>query len=348
MSQTDYLVQAFAWITLPQDPPPAHTEITIEDHHQVMTEQVERNITPGRTPDSDQHATNAPVSASELNNVVNVIYDPAATHRRCRLEWPRVNQSCFDNLDYYSSNSLTPAVKSFISEVIETEFVKCGGRKNNIPVDMGCINAIVGPRTSGHRPVDQGPLLYALYYRGRQQSAVWDLWVALVDKGFINPQGLRVPVKYKAIPEPVMRVTSLLLCFELPHAEHALLLQNDSPPYEHHNGPFYESIFWLATMIVRGCSDIEALFDAIRASKFLGDLRSDEFDNYLADPGEKSFAVNPREREGELSNINPFGFWLPHGLKRDTLEEALTSVYDDNIMRFNNIEEAYKKFFWSR
>jgi len=71
---------------------------------------------------------------------------------------------------------------------------------------------------------------------------------------------------------------------------------------------FVEPTLWLAAMIVRGCNDIEVLFDTIRASHFLGLLDHEAYQEYLDQCNVKSFEVNPKEREGSFGKRRPFGF----------------------------------------
>jgi len=87
-------VQSFARTTLPNQPDQASTNMTINKHHAFMTQQIARIIAPGHIPDPDQYSTTPSITWEDLvlnvilNNMINVVYDPAVAHRRRCLEWP--------------------------------------------------------------------------------------------------------------------------------------------------------------------------------------------------------------------------------------------------------------------
>lgn len=277
-----------------------------------------------------------PVVNVILNNMIDVDYDPAVAHRRRRLEWPSRNDPCFANLDNYDSDSVPDDTKRLAAGVIASEFSKCGG-ENLRREDIGCMDELVAIPRICRRPQDQGALLHALYYRGRQQSAYWDVFCALVDKNFIKSDGLCTPIDLDEITPTVRRVSWRLMCFELPNKEQEARYPEN--PYNLWCAPFAEPTLWLATMIVRGCSDIESLFETIRASGFLGALNDEAYQEYQQKCHPKSFNVNRKEREGASKKAGPFGFWLPHGI------QDASTIYEGHVMRFNAIEEALKRYF---
>lgn len=190
--------------------------------------------------------------------------------------------------------------------------------------------------------MDCGPLIHALYFRGRQQSAIWDLYEILVEQGFIKSEGLRLPVDFGKITDAVHMVSGLINCLDLPYGE----LNAEEPPYEFCSRPFEEPVFWLATMIVRGCSDFDRMFDIIERSEFLDKKNPTAYAQYQAQFATKEFVVKPQERVGNsVTASGPFGFWLPHGLQGTTAEEANARIYPEHIARFNRIEEAFKLWF---
>lgn len=278
-----------------------------------------------------------------LNNMIDIGNDPAVTHRRCRLEWPRRNEAIFQTLEQHIDHLLPAPFKEFVTRVINDEFSKCGGELEQRKEDHACMNELVAIPRRNNRPQDQGALLHALYYRGRQQSAIWDIYCALVDKKLLDFDGLLVPMDLTTSTPAVIRVAWLLSCFDLPNKERGT--SGLDPPYELWCSGFVEPTLWLATMMVRGCNDIEALFDTVQASQFLGLLDRGAYQVYLNQCNITSFEVNPREREGSFGKRGPFGFWLPHGLQGANIEEALNKIYPEYVMRFNRIEEAFKGYF---
>jgi len=68
--------------------------MTINKHHAFMTQQIVRIIAAGHIEDPDQYRTTPPITWEDLalnvilNNMIDVVYDPAVAHRRRCLEWP--------------------------------------------------------------------------------------------------------------------------------------------------------------------------------------------------------------------------------------------------------------------
>ncbi|KAL8725201.1 MAG: hypothetical protein Q9181_006509 [Wetmoreana brouardii] len=196
------------------------------------------------------------------------------------------------------------------------------------------------------RAQNKPALLHALYFRGRQQSAVWDTYCALVQKEFVDSRGLLTPIDFTRIPEAVGQLARLLSCFDYVN-RYRMPLDKQDRPYELYSYPrFPEPVDWLATMIVRGCSDVAALLETIQKSMFLGPLNQEAYLAYMAQDTDKSFTVDPLVRQGKhLKSTGPFGFWLPQGIQGGSLEAAYDSVYTHHIMRFNVVEKAFKRYF---
>ncbi|KAL8705400.1 MAG: hypothetical protein Q9201_001472 [Fulgogasparrea decipioides] len=278
--------------------------------------------------------------------MIDVVDDPAVTHRRRRLEWPQPNESFFQRLYERASNPIPPEVAHAVDQVIADEFSKCGGDNEGFFEDVQCMDELVAVPLLKRRPVNKPALLHALYFRGRQQSAIWDTYCALVQKKFVDSRGLLVPVDFRTVSSAVGQVSRLLSCFEYVN-RYVLPLNDQDQPYELYSYPgFPEPIRWLATMIVRGCSDVTALFETIQKSMFLGPLNQEAYQKYMAADSDKSFTVNPLERQGKhLKSTHPFGFWLPQGIQGESQEAAYDSIYTDHIMRFNVIEKTFKQYF---
>lgn len=276
-----------------------------------------------------------------MDKTIDIVYDPAVKHRRRRLEWPRRSEAIFQILQPHTDHSLPAPFKDFVTRVIKDEFSKCGGELEQRSEDHAFINELVSIPRRNNRPQNQGALLHALYYCSRQQSAVWDIYCAFVDKNFLDSDGHFVPIDLTAITPAVQRAAWLLSCFDLPNKERGL--SGLEPPYELWCSEFSEPTLWLATVIVRGCNDIEALRDTIRASQFLGLLDPGAYEEYLDQCNIKSFEVSPMEREGSFGKWRPFGFWLPHGLQGANIEEAPAKIHPEHVMRFKRIEEAFKR-----
>ncbi|KAL6718609.1 hypothetical protein ACLMJK_002843 [Lecanora helva] len=305
-------------------------------------------MTTGKSLEPSQFATDTQMSPTHivmdvtLNKIIDVTYDTAITHRRRRLEWPTSNETCIQDPESYSSN-VSQKAKELADNVIDEEFSRCG--ESSFHEDQSCMDELIGVPIAKHRSRDTGALLHALYYRGRQQSAIWDMWCALLDKGLVSIDGLRYSINFREHTDPVRLLSWLLSCFELPLLEANTRFSAQSGPYKLHCWEYSQPIRWLATMIIRRCADVQKVFDTIRATNFLGPLNLDALQQYMDGAHPKNFTVNTRERSGPMTREVPFGFWLPHGLEGKTMSEALGTVYKKNVMRFNRIEMAFKEYF---
>ena len=148
-------------------------------------------------------------------------------------------------------------------------------------------------------------------------------------------------MKMDEVSKPVQGVSWLLSCFEGPNTD--LTYDPDTRPLGHQTG-FEEGLVWLATMIVRGCADVEHLMETIEICRFFGPLNEKAFAEYVKWCNEKRFSCNPSEMEDEPNKPSIFGFWLPHGVNASTAEMALDAL-QASVQRFNRIEAAYKAYF---
>lgn len=108
-------------------------------------------------------------------------------------------------------------------------------------------------------------------------------------------------------------------------------------------------IQWLATMIIRGSNDVNAIFEVIRASVFLGPLDLEEFETYKRNCKNKHFEVNPKERvpppTWKGGPAGPYGFWLPHNIQGINEGQIAARAYTWSVNHFNIIEQTCKRFF---
>jgi len=153
-----FFVQSFARITLPGNLIPSYTTVTVGGHHRWITEQIKRNITPGYVPDPHQYTATLPDTPEDLvmnlilNNMIDIGNDPAVTHRRCRLEWPRRNEAIFQALEQHTDHLLPAPLKEFVTRFIKDEFSKCGCELEQRKEDHACMNELVAIPRRNNRP----------------------------------------------------------------------------------------------------------------------------------------------------------------------------------------------------
>ena len=97
-------------------------------------------------------------------------------------------------------------------------------------------------------------------------------------------------------------------------------------------------------MIVRGCHDINQLFEAV---EMLGPINKSAYQEYLHSNETEAFTADANGRVETQRDIDggPFGFWLPHGLGDADMEETLNTICTNNLLRFDRIEEAFDHYY---
>lgn len=262
----------------------------------------------------------------------------------------------FAHLESDTNNPIPLLIRREVAQLITDELILCGGFPNEHREDMGIFSALAGSHTH-RRKLDLGAFVHALHFRGRQQMAVWNTYLALVEKGILDLKDLLVPIDLSQESTPAMdSVESLLYCVQCAWDE-ANAIMNDRKPYKLYYYGFFEPFKWLATMIARRCDskDAEKILETIEESAFLGPRNEEAVATYRACSREKHWEASPREREPPPADENvacygsgkgPFGFWLPHkGFRGVDEREALVRACTDHFVRVDRIEEAAKRYF---
>ena len=269
---------------------------------------------------------------------VEVLYNPAATSRRRRIEWPTHNVNLRQLIAQRSTRTLpSPDIITRTRAMLEDEFGRCDIRAS-LPADDPAVTYYHFMRHND----DFAPLLKILYWRGRQQSAVYDLYEQLCMRGFILAGNVALPMSITQSSKSVQGLTWLLECFEGPASERNILKEDQL--FEWQDDDFSLPMQWLATMIVRSSADIQDLLQTILASKYLGDIDEAKFEEYMKHCPWKDIKCNPKEGACQPNLPSQFGFWLPHGVRvasEDEFAEDLRAC----IGRFNRIEECFQEWF---
>jgi len=327
-----------------QSDPSNASQIRVAAHELTIKEQMLRNITPNQTVTEPTSYHGNPTSLQTtvatmiFRDSVDVLYNPAVTHRRRRIEWPT------HNIDLRQLIAQNPAPTLPSSDIIartkallDDEFLKCD-------INAGVRDdeaAVIYYHFQRHNN-DFGPLLKLLYWRGRQQSAVYDLYEQLCMRGFILAGNLSLPMSMDKASTSVQSLTWILECFEGPAKERDLTRRVQL--FEFQDDNYILPLRWLATMIVRSSADIHALLETILATKYLGDLDHAKFEEYKEHCPWKQIKCNREDGACEPNLPSRFGFWLPHGVRTSSKEEFIDDLRAC-IDRFNGIEECFKEWF---
>lgn len=127
---------------------------------------------------------------------------------RRRIEWPTQDEHIRRCLTEGGS-SPTKTVSQQSKAVIDEELSKCDTR-------AGCSTDLCVFDELYVRSPDWRGVLRNLYWRARRQSAIWDVFEFLVNRGFIDPSCLTIPVKLGTLTRDAGMLSALLDCFEFP------------------------------------------------------------------------------------------------------------------------------------
>ena len=269
-------------------------------------------------------------------------HDPAQHARRKRVEWPMENPVLRNMLlfhRYLPYSKCTPG--SFGDLVLQNELDRCA-RVHPNRQDLPVLNY-------DYRLNDDVTVIKNLYYRGRRQSAVWDLFELLVSRGFMDYTCLGTPYDSLAgIDANIEPLWALLSCFDGPITDELRSWMPNEPqiPLKHRSS-YDHDLQWLATMIVRCGRNLTEMFDTIQASRILGEFRTQ---HYAQVREHRTYIdhVNLNVPEQGIGNMHPnnpnytglqaFGFWLPHSVNMNDLIDSIREHLD----RFNRMEAAFR------
>ena len=319
--------------------------IALGAHEEWMRVQTRRAIDPNdkaARPSDTYTFYNEPNDLSKLAEAmvfrekVDVVYDPATVASRRRIEYPSINTSIMNQFRHWGPDRpmpFGPVIKE-AEDVIEMEAMKCD-KEAPIGDDFGIFEVLF------HSPTRNVPeMVKTLYWRGRIQMAILDTFTVLCNRGFLDPNCLRLPMNFYDVSKPVGELSWLLRCYEGPSREEKL----HPKPFEFHGDDFNGPFHWLAAMILRGCSDIGQLFETITLSEFLGKLDDKAFNNWNQFSQIKHFQINGQEMADTSVGYGQFGFWLPHGLG-DADDEEFGRLLREHVNRFNEIERVFREYF---
>ena len=267
--------------------------------------------------------------------------DPSNASRRRRIEWPSLNPAFLSLLSQVDSQiTQDPDVRESTKRIVDSEISRCD-TNDPCPYDIGIYDSYLYGISETVKANGMAETLKALYYRGRIQSTVWDVFLMLEMRGFVNMSSLREPISLGQGSPAVSAVSWLLSTFEAVAKEESSEMIGNKP-YALWDTNFL--LEWLATIIVRECADINGLFETVEASDFLGSVNREAFDEYAQHCDLKEIICNTEERRAKTEPMDIYGFWLPHGLGNGD-HDALVGGIRSRIKRFKDVEWAFKHFF---
>ncbi|KAI4243218.1 MAG: hypothetical protein L6R40_003586 [Gallowayella cf. fulva] len=268
-----------------------------------------------------------------------ILHDPALTTSHRRIEYPTIDTAIVKNFRNWGSGKPYPLVNPVEEEarlLIEEQVSKCDP-STPLGDDHAIFEEIVFQKV--HEP-DYANLLKTLYWRGRVQMAVFDVFTVLCIRGLVNPECLRLPMTFYLAPTDVGSLAGLLGCYKGPQKERHI----EPMPFRFHGDLFASPLMWLATMILRGCYDIKRTIETVTACRFLGDVDDDAVAEWNQWTLVKNFTIDKNTLATESIGDCEFGFWLPHGIGMVN-DEGFAARVRQQVNVFNRIEKTFQVFF---
>lgn len=187
-------------------------QTTIQDQETYIYNRLTRDRTPHSPFSAPQFWSGNGLRSTDsvhglfFRNMVNLSsHGRCSAARRKRVEWPTTNQAIRRKL---GNTAGLPSIKPLtaVSKVVKDEIDLCD-IKLGYPPDMGIYSQI-----SKCAPDWRG-LIRNLYWRARRQSTIWNVYLLLSERGFIDLKALVTPIELFSISKKVGTVAYILGCF---------------------------------------------------------------------------------------------------------------------------------------
>ena len=282
---------------------------------------------------ADKRAALTLVEDLIFRDQADVNFETRTMHRRRRVEWPSLD---------------LPALRRIVRQPLHPQQAAMDQALRAV---HQAVSACTTPWLDGDEMIflelekdrpDYIMLFQNLYWRGRQQSAIFDLYNLLVERDFLKTKSLGPRMNWYTSGHGYAKTFGVLTYFT--RVEEARMPR--SPPFPGYIATL-DPVAWLAAMIARGCScDAGRLFELIEFTGVLGSFSLAEFTEW-ADfhGGVISWNCDPDEASNSPQNISGeyFGNWLPHNLGPDMKSYPEQIVGRLNI--FKDIERIYKQLY---
>ncbi|KAK9318790.1 hypothetical protein V1517DRAFT_95073 [Lipomyces orientalis] len=170
-------------------------------------------------------------------------------------------------------------------------------------------------------------LAHITWFRWKVQESFLCVAEELIRVGLISLDAIYTPMNLSQQTLSTSAVMKALNCFAIPRScmDHQELIFGTH---------FLAPPLWLATLIVRSCTDWTRIVNRLTTVPLLGELDSELVLKVVQE--RPNFTVNPDEGKitGEISKTSSYALWLPHGTR---LEDFLSTWTD----RYSQAMEAY-------
>jgi hypothetical protein len=195
---------------------------------------------------------------------------------------------------------------------------------------MGILDELLSldrfPEPRKHRAVEE--LVRALSYRFRFQEEIFVIAESLMHLGLLSHQALYQPMDLSRSTPSISTVVSGLQCFD--YVAEAMSFERGEL-----SGSFDAPVIWLATVIVRSCTDWTRILDRLVTIQRLGNLDQVRVATFTS-KGPR-FTINAREGEAKEVVAPQYGIWLPHGVLMKDFAGAF-------LARYCAVKETYEDF----
>jgi hypothetical protein len=195
--------------------------------------------------------------------------------------------------------------------------------------DMGILDELLSldrfPKPRKHSAVEE--LVRALSYRFRFQEEIFIIAESFMHLGLLSHQALYHPMDLWRVTPSISTVVSGLQCFD--HVAEAMSFSRGAL-----SGSFDGPVIWLATVIVRSCTDWTRILDRLVTIQRLGSLDPARTASFSGG----RFVINAREGEAKEIVTTQYGIWLPHGVSMKDFAGtflarycAVKEIYEDML-----------------
>lgn len=264
----------------------------------------------------------------------DVFCQPQTVYPRRRIEWPSIDHPELNRLTRDPLHPRDETLKQMRDLVLDA-WGACG--KYPTSHDWDIHEEMREPHP------DYLMLFKNLYWRGRQQLAIFDLWWLLFERGFLKLDCLSSP--WNCYTSGTSLSPVMLIFNQFSRVKEVWNLHKPwFPGYRASGLPEV----WLGTMIARASTDAtDKLVDTIASTGILGDLDREALIERAKElpAGEIRFTRQIDEASSSSQGLTGefFGCWLPSGLGPDI--STYPAKVKERLKRFNNIECVYKALF---
>lgn len=276
-----------------------------------------------------------------FRSFVDVAYDPTSTSRRRRITGYASLANSISPPDHPD-----PQVVSTCLSIVEQEVsrVSLDPPPHEVALSVRC-------RDDKNRRQFLPDILRQLWWRATKQMSIFQIFLIMVRHGLANIDALSIPVNYEGTSEMVDDVVNDLRCFPL-------LAELDGLPADSVFSMFDPPIVWLAVMLCRSTSNLNAAFSIMNHSKFFGEINMEAVESLnqkrskgamkaQSGSGKQNavplchFRLDSSVCSGETNEPDCIGLLLPSGVSSPNE----TDIYCRFLDRFDPMELAFKLYF---